>query len=86
LITSGCWACTKYLPYRRWFQRELASYVTDVVTDPQTARLPYWNAGVLSSIASDHIAGRRNYVREINALVTLSAVDRLLLRGQPGQN
>jgi asparagine synthase (glutamine-hydrolysing) len=76
----------KYLPYRPWFRRELANYVTDVLTDPQTARLPYWNAGALSSIARDHVAGRRNYVREINTVVTLAAVDRLLVRGQPGQS
>jgi asparagine synthase (glutamine-hydrolysing) len=76
----------KYLPYRLWFRGELAKYVTDVITDPQTARLPYWNTGFLSSLARDHVEGRRNYVREINAVVTLAAVDRLLVRGQPGQN
>jgi hypothetical protein len=41
---------------------------------------------MLSSIARDHVAGRHNYVREISAVVTLAAVDRLLVRGQPDEN
>ena len=32
-------------------------------------------------MAHDHVSGRRNYVREINAVVTLAAMDRLLLHG-----
>jgi hypothetical protein len=31
-------------------------------------------------MAEDHGTGRRNYVREINAVMTLEAVDRLLIR------
>jgi hypothetical protein len=34
-------------------------------------------------MAEDHIHGRKNYLREINAVVTLAAVDRLLFRGLP---
>jgi asparagine synthase (glutamine-hydrolysing) len=86
LDRAGMLGLHKYLPYRLWFRHDLAKYVTDVLTDPQTARLPYWNAGMLSSIARDHVAGRHNYVREINAVVTLAAVDRLLVRGQPDEN
>jgi hypothetical protein len=36
---------------------------------------------MVAAMASDHISGRRNYVREINAVLTLEAIDRLLLRG-----
>ena len=86
LDRAGLLGLHKYLPYRLWFRHELANYVTDVLTDPETARLPYWNAAMLSSIARDHVAGRHNYVREINAVLTLSAVNRLLVRGQPDQN
>ena len=32
-------------------------------------------------MVDDHIAGRRNWVREINIVMTLEAVERLLLRG-----
>jgi asparagine synthase (glutamine-hydrolysing) len=71
----------KYLPYRVWFRQELGDYVTGVLTDPSTSRLPYWNDGFLTTIAQRHVAGRRNFGREINAVVTLAAVDRLLRRG-----
>jgi asparagine synthase (glutamine-hydrolysing) len=71
----------KYLPYRRWFRKEASGYVNDVLTDPGTLRMPYWRKGSVATIAADHIGGRRNYVREINAVLTLEAADRLLVRG-----
>jgi asparagine synthase (glutamine-hydrolysing) len=83
LSRLGLLGLHKYLPFRRWFRRELAGHVTDVLTDPRTARLPYWNAAYLGAMAHDHISGRRNYVREINAVLTLEAVDRLLVSGPP---
>jgi asparagine synthase (glutamine-hydrolysing) len=70
----------KWLPYRLWFQKELAPLVTDTLTDPATVELPFWNRPALSQIAHDHVKGTRNYVREINAVLTLATVDRLLMR------
>jgi asparagine synthase (glutamine-hydrolysing) len=77
---TGILGLHKYLPFRQWFRQELAGHVRQVLTDPHTARLPYWNRATLGSIAADHISGRRNHVREINAVLTLEAIDRLLLR------
>lgn len=71
----------KFLPYRRWFQHELATYISDVLMDPQTQQLPYWNSRFISSLALNHVNGRKNYTREIHAVVTLEAIERLLLRG-----
>jgi asparagine synthase (glutamine-hydrolysing) len=73
----------KYLPFRRWFRKELAPYVTEVLADRQTSRLPYWNRKTLASMASDHISGRKNYVREIDAVLTLEAADRLIIHNSP---
>jgi asparagine synthase (glutamine-hydrolysing) len=81
LSRLGLLGLHKYLPFRHWFRRDLARYVADVLTDPRTSRLPYWNAAFLGPMARDHIGGRRNYVREINAVLTLEAVDRLLVSG-----
>jgi asparagine synthase (glutamine-hydrolysing) len=72
----------KWLPYRLWFRNELAKYVADSLTDPSTSRLPFWNPGFLPKMAHDHVSGKRNYVREINAVLTLAAADRLLVRGE----
>lgn len=80
LTNTGILGQHKYLPFRRWFQRELREYVTGVVTDPRTARLAFWNSEFLQRMAADHLNGRKNYIREINAVLTLEAVDRLICR------
>ncbi len=80
LALVGILGLHKYLPYRRWFRNELQEYVRQIITDPRTAALPYWRRAFLTSAAEDHINGRRNYVREINAVLTLESVDRLLIR------
>jgi asparagine synthase (glutamine-hydrolysing) len=73
----------KYLAYRIWFQRELAAYVDGILKDAQVRRSPLWNSRFLEHIASDHATGHKNYVREIDAVLTLDAVERLLFRDLP---
>src|ERR1700730_12031172 len=70
----------KYLPYRHWFRRELAGYLNDVLEDVRSRQSPVWNSDFVGHLASDHIAGRKNYVREINAVLTLHAVERLFIQ------
>jgi asparagine synthase (glutamine-hydrolysing) len=79
LSRTGVLGLHKYLPYRRWFRRELAGHVREVVTDPRISRMPWWNASALSAMVNDHVEGRQNYVREINAVLTFEAIDRLLI-------
>ena len=79
----GIFGLHKYLPYRHWFRRELAGYVNDKLTDARTQQSPLWNPDFLENMAKDHIRGRNNYVREINAVLTLEAVERLLFRDLP---
>jgi asparagine synthase (glutamine-hydrolysing) len=73
----------KYLSYRHWFRGELAGYVNDKLTDAQTQRSSYWDSNFLECMAREHICGRNNYVREINAVLTLEAVERLLFHDLP---
>jgi len=74
----------KFLHYRRWFRRELADYIAGTLKEVTTRRSsPFWNFGFLESLAHEHINGRRNYVHEIDAVLTLDAVDRLLFHGLP---
>ena len=70
----------KYLPYRSWFQRELADYVRSVVSDAQAQHAPFWNLDFLEYMLREHIRGRKNYTLELNAVLTLEAVERLFLR------
>jgi asparagine synthase (glutamine-hydrolysing) len=74
----------KYLHYRSWFRRELGGYLLERLTDPAMARRHPWNRVFLERLARDHAEGRKNYVREIDAVLTLDAIDRLLLKqGNP---
>jgi asparagine synthase (glutamine-hydrolysing) len=73
----------KYLPYRIWFQRELAAYVDGILKDPQVRHSSLWDSRFLAHMASDHATGHKNYVREIDAVLTLDAVERLLFRDLP---
>jgi asparagine synthase (glutamine-hydrolysing) len=75
----------KYLHYRSWFQHQLAKYVTEVITDPLVRRMPFWNPAFVANMAQDHVSGRKNYVSEINAVLTLEAVERLLFRNSVGK-
>ena len=71
----------KYLHYRRWFRRELATYLRDAVADIRARQMPFWKSRFLEQMADDHIRGRKNYVLEINAVLLLGAIDRLFFKG-----
>ena len=73
----------RFLHYRRWLRTDLAGYVRDRLTDPRISQSPLWNRTFLERLAKDHTSGRKNYVREINAVLTLEAIERLLLRQDP---
>ena len=73
----------KYLPYRNWFRRELAAYVDAILKGAQVRHSWLWDSHFLEQVASDHATGHKNYVREIDAVLTLEAVERLLFRDLP---
>jgi len=73
----------KYLHYRSWFRRELASYLREALCDRIVREAQFWNPVFLAQMADAHIKGRRNYMLEINTVLTLAAVERLLFREQP---
>jgi len=70
----------KYLHYRKWLRGELAGYLRDRLTDTTIYRDHLWNRAFLNRITKDHNDGRKNYVREIDAVLTLEAIERLLFR------
>jgi asparagine synthase (glutamine-hydrolysing) len=83
LARVGLLGLHKYLPYRRWFRRELAPHVREVITDGNVIRMGLWEGPGLADMLQTHLDGRQNHVREVNAVLTLEAIDRLLLRGNP---
>ncbi len=70
----------KHLNYRKWFRTELASYLSEALADPTIQESPFWNRDTIKTLGTDHIQGRKNRIREINAVLTIHAVERLLLR------
>jgi asparagine synthase (glutamine-hydrolysing) len=70
----------KYLHYRRWFQVELADYVRQQLADPRVVQSGLWSRSFLDRLAERHISGLRNHVGEINLVLTIAAIERLLLR------
>jgi len=72
----------KFLHYRSWFRRELAPYVAEVLYAPNH-RSPFWNDDFIKQMAFEHSAGRANYVHEIDAVITMEAIERLLFRDLP---
>lgn len=75
----GALGLHKFLAYRLWFRRELASYAAEVVSDPSTRRMPFWAHESLRTLAVDHATGRCNRLSDIHAVLSLSAVQRNLL-------
>src|SRR4030095_8264817 len=73
----------KFLHYRSWFQRELAPYVTEVLNSASSHCSPFWNDHFIKQMAFEHTAGRANYVHEIDAVITIEAIERLLFRDLP---
>jgi len=69
----------KYLHYRRWFRKELYGFVKQRLEAVCLKKNPIWNNKFLSRIAEEHRKGKINYTKEINAVLTLDAIERLLL-------
>jgi asparagine synthase (glutamine-hydrolysing) len=72
-----------YLHYSKWFRTQLAGHLRERLTDTTMYRGALWNRAFLEQLADDHIAGRKNYVREINTVLTLDTIEQCLFR-QPG--
>jgi len=80
---TGILGLHKHLHYRSWFRRELAGYLNDAFNDARIRQSPFWNSDFLERMAREHIHGHKNYMMEIDAVLTLEAVERLLFRNLP---
>ena len=83
LAPLGILGLHKFLPYRRWFQEELSSTVTERLSTERVRQAPWWSKNAPETCARAHISGKGNYLRELNAVLTLEAIDRLLLSEMP---
>jgi len=76
----------KFLHYNDWFRHELSGYLQSALNTPQVRQSRFWNPYFVKLMAAEHIAGRKNYSLEINAVLTLEAIERLLFRELPRDN
>ena len=83
LAPLGILGLHKFLPYRRWFREELSSTVMERLSTERVTEAPWWRKKAPEMCARAHISGRANHARELNAVLTLEAIDRLLLSGIP---
>jgi hypothetical protein len=81
--TTGIAGLHKFLQYSLWLQRDLAPYLRDHVAAAGTRAGRFWSADFLKRMAENHISGRKNYSAEINAVLTLEATERTLMRDLP---
>jgi len=81
-LPAGYWPFRfhRYLSYRRWFRRGLADYVQGHLADALSRRSVPWNEPFLRTLAMEPTRNGKNHVREINFVLTVDAIDRLLLR------
>lgn len=79
LNAMGLLGLHKFLPYRLWFRNELHEYVQDVFHSTNVKQQPWWNAEFLPKVLANHASGRENYLNEINAVLTLDAIERRLI-------
>lgn len=75
----------KFLHYRAWFGRQLTTYITESIREARVHSSLPWNFEFLNAVAHEHICGRKNYVHEINAVLALWAVERLLFRNEASE-
>lgn len=74
---TGLAGAHKYLHYSRWFRNELAGYVNEKLSTAPDG--PFWRPEVINRMFAEHRGGQQNFTPEINAVLTLEAVGRLLI-------
>jgi asparagine synthase (glutamine-hydrolysing) len=82
--TTGIAGLHKFLQYSTWMRNQLAPYVREhlaAASRSQAGR--FWSAACLKDMAEKHVSGRENYSAEINAVLTLEATERVLIRDLP---
>ncbi len=69
----------KFNHYRIWFRNELSDYVKEVCFDRRTMNRDYVNKKTLEKIVKRHMNGTGNYTYEINKIITIELINRLIL-------
>jgi asparagine synthase (glutamine-hydrolysing) len=75
----------KYLHYAHWFRTQLPTIVMERLSTERVRQAPWWRKNAAEICAQLHISGRANYVRELNAILSLEAIERLFFSEIPAE-
>jgi hypothetical protein len=74
----------KFQHFRLWMRHGLSTFARDAVQGDDAARLADWfDIERVTVMLEDHIAGRANYVEELDRVMTLAALLRTVGSGVP---
>jgi asparagine synthase (glutamine-hydrolysing) len=65
--------------YRLWFRDRFKNYLAGVLTDDKSRARPYLNRRGYEGVVREHVQGGRNSLNEVNKVVTLELIHRLLI-------
>ena len=68
----------KYYHLHQWFRDELAAFVRDILLDEKALSREYINRHEVIKVVNAHLAGSENNTFEVDLLVTLELIQRLL--------
>ena len=71
----------KFQHLHLWTRKQFAGYISDLLFQGSRDLGEFFNLRQVESMVHDHIAGRKNYVDEIDKLLTLTLVHNTLLKG-----
>ncbi len=83
LARIGVLGLHKFLPYRRWFQREFSQHIGDVIDATGAREHQFFDQRFLKEMGEAHSRSSKNLLREINAVLTIDAVERTLIAMPP---
>jgi asparagine synthase (glutamine-hydrolysing) len=69
----------KFYHFRVWYRDQLASYLKDMLLDPNARSRQYLREGSLEHLVRSHLEGRGNFTEEIHQILTLELIHRRLL-------
>jgi len=70
-------------PLDTWFRNAMRGYVRECLCSEHSAVRRYFNGSYLSDLVAAHQSGDRNYIRQINLLVSFELWHRRFLEGGP---
>ena len=69
----------KYYHYRVWYRDKWADFIREILLDERTLKRPYFAAGIVEKMVTNHIKGTHNYTTEIDKMITTELMHRLLI-------